>query len=256
MTEAETERELRVLLERAVPQLPAPAQRLDGVRDRVRRRRRRRAAGTATLAVSAVALAGLLVPGFVRDRARPETVPPASAPGTGALPAPEAKEPDPEGSSSLPPQPTTTPTLDSRTRYPGIGGMSASLPREWRVLRMAEAGFAATQPMAAYKKPCADEIDGYCSPLNQPLRPDGAVLIFQIADPAGSLAAKIRGFHQVQKVELLKSCRRFGADEQLASATAATDLSSDAVVTVTACLYRATPARLEQVREAMTSVTL
>ncbi|MCM2420525.1 hypothetical protein [Streptomyces sp. RKAG293] len=255
MTEAETERELRVLLERVVPQLPAPAQRLDGVRDRVRRRRRRRAAGTATLAVSAVALAGLLVPGFVRDRARPESVPPASAPGTGALPAPEAGVPDPEGSSSLPP-PTTTPTPDARTRYPEIGGMSAALPREWRVLRMAEAGFAATQPMAASKKPCGDGIDGYCSPLNQPLRPDGAVLVFQIADPAGILAAKIRGFHQVQKVELLKSCQRFGADEQLASATAATDRSSDVVVTVTACLYRATPARLQQVREAMTSVTL
>src|SRR4051812_30311075 len=53
--DAADEQELRALLERAVPQLPAPAQRLERVRERLRRRRRRRTAAVTGGAVLALA---------------------------------------------------------------------------------------------------------------------------------------------------------------------------------------------------------
>ncbi|WP_330174726.1 hypothetical protein OG875_14955 [Streptomyces sp. NBC_01498] len=82
------ERELRILLERAVPRLPAPEERLRRVRERAARsRRRRRAAGTALVAVTGLVVFGALLPGFPGggpDGSAPPASPAPTDPDTGA----------------------------------------------------------------------------------------------------------------------------------------------------------------------------
>ncbi|MGO4422423.1 hypothetical protein AB4Z54_27895, partial [Streptomyces sp. MCAF7] len=102
--DARCEAELRVLLERGVPRLGAPAQRMRRVQQLVVRRRRRRVAGVAG-GVAAAATLGVLghVPsGGSRDPGATYQVPAASPTGIG-----------------------------SGFRYPGLGGLTVRLPDGW-----------------------------------------------------------------------------------------------------------------------------
>ncbi|MEV0090282.1 hypothetical protein [Streptomyces sp. NPDC050738] len=111
------ENELRVLLERTVPQIPAPTDRLMSVRNRVARRRTRRAAGAAACAVAAVALTITLLP----------TGP------TAVLPA-------------APPTRPPTPAYGA-VHFPGLGGLALPLPAGWQSGTAGGLPVAASQPL-------------------------------------------------------------------------------------------------------------
>lgn len=165
------ESELRILLERAVPRLPAPTERMQRVRERVARRRRsRRAAGAAAGAVSALLVAGTLLPGVTGGG------------GGSALPA---------ASAPLPPSGPHVVKL----RHDGPAGLLLLLPASWDFLE-AEAdprqkatarGYAATQPLATYDRPCSGDPWG-CPPVRT-LKGGGALLVVTVEQP-GPLGKK------------------------------------------------------------------
>ncbi|WP_329119849.1 hypothetical protein [Streptomyces sp. NBC_01465] len=115
--EAPYENELRVLLERTVPQLPAPPDRLTSVRKRMVRRRARRAAGGAALAAAAAAVTVTLLPT--------------------------------EHTAVLPAAPVTQAPSSSYTEmyFPRIEGLSLALPNGWHTGVSGGTTVAASQPL-------------------------------------------------------------------------------------------------------------
>ncbi|WP_326611328.1 hypothetical protein OG949_18625 [Streptomyces scopuliridis] len=202
---AEDERELRILLEKAVPRLPAPEGRLHGVRERVaRNRRRRRTAGAAAAAVTGLALAGTLLPGVPRA---PESTPPASSapsvtapPDTGpsATPPPSTAPPSTAPPDTASPPPTPSDAWDRRTRFAHVAGLALRLPDTWQALDVPEdarykqpaRGFVSTQRLVPYDLPCPGNDPSLCLPA-QALRPGGA-LVTLVADSGTGLSAKIQ----------------------------------------------------------------
>src|SRR5882757_10189425 len=155
--EAGEEGELRVLLERGVPQLGAPAQRMEQVRARVRRRRRRRNAGLGATAVLAIAAAGLLIPGLGGPTGAP--VPPALT--SLAPPASGVTGPSP-----------TRPGYP-RHDFPTLAGLSLALPPGWSTLAVPDGAFVSSQALSPSKTTCPTSLDGFCTPLARALAPGG-----------------------------------------------------------------------------------
>ncbi|MET4926902.1 hypothetical protein P3L51_31885 [Streptomyces sp. PSRA5] len=159
--EEHEEHELRVLLERAVPRLPAPDGRLRRVRARAARgRRRRRVAGTAAAAVTGLVVVGTLLPGFLRG-----------GPGEGAPPASPA------------PTDTATDTSGGRAvRFPDLGDLTLRLPSGWQALAVPgdpaggvpPRGFVVGQRVPTIASTCAREPRG-CAPFRK-LRPGGVLV--------------------------------------------------------------------------------
>ncbi|WP_066952853.1 hypothetical protein [Streptomyces lushanensis] len=174
------ERELRILLERAVPRLPAPEERLSRVRERVRRaRRRRRTGGAAAAAVTGLMLAGTFLPGALRGG--PEPLPPA-APGPSVT---ERRDPvagqDPTGGPDPAPTSSGVPF-----RFEHVAGLTLRLPEGWQAvdmpgfggLKSAARGYASSERLTAYGQgeSCPKKAkDSVCVPL-QALAPGGALL--------------------------------------------------------------------------------
>lgn len=240
------ERELRVLLERGVPQLPAPAQRLEHVRERVRRRARRRAVSGAGLAVAVVAAAGLLAPRVLGPAGPPAAAsgPPASHTASAPTRAPAS------AASTAPPA-----TYDAQTRrFADLAGLTLDVPRGWYVLAPAGSNTAwlATQPLALPPDRCAKPLDGFCTPLVRALRP-GAVLVqvqvrvdrnYLLKDPpAGGVAPQA----------VLTACRTVGGTDQLGTTLVHTPRS--AVVWAAACLARPGAGQDELTRALLTTLT-
>ncbi|WP_395297856.1 hypothetical protein ACF9IK_33685 [Kitasatospora hibisci] len=108
-SDAEVESELRVLLQRAAPDLPAPADRMERIRERAARSRSRRraaalAAGLTTgLVAAALAAAPALAPGRSQTAQHPSARTPAAVgpPGTAAGPG---------AATSAPPHPALSPS--------------------------------------------------------------------------------------------------------------------------------------------------
>ncbi|MGP3980829.1 hypothetical protein [Streptomyces sp. KR80] len=234
--ESADEQLLRLLLEGAVPQLPASAQRMERVRERVRRRRRR-AVGGGVAAVVAVALAGVLVPGAVRD---------GTAPGPAPAPAPPASAPAPDEGSWA--------------RYPDLAGLSLRLPRSWGGLvvpgmddgRHATAGFAAAQPMTRYGQPCTEAEMDFCAPI-QGLERGGALLALRLhRDYLSESSGKARGSTDPVAVELGRFCVLNRGTQELA---ARIDVggSEGVWIDVHMCLNEPSVERLNQVREIVRS---
>lgn len=159
------ERELRVLLERGVPRLPAAEGRMRRVRERVvRTRRRRRAVGGAVLTVAGLVLAGTLVPGlrgFASDDGDRER-----AAGTGtdvASPAVPATAPAPG------PSPTSLNTVT----FTGLGGLTLRLPEDWTSLELPAdpvhkadpMGLVSSTPFGAFDPDCGQAEGEQCPPL-------------------------------------------------------------------------------------------
>jgi hypothetical protein len=196
----EYEHELRLLLERGVPRLGAPAQRMREVRRRVLRRGRRRAAVVGAVAGVVVVAGGLAV-------LRPGPVPSSAGPPGGAA-------------SSTAPGPYRTPK-PGPTR-PGsearLGGLTIALPHGWHLTGphtpSSLVGYAATQPLAA-KSPCPDAAaDGFaCAPLRG-LAKGGALIFFRATkQPSGTGAAgrfTIEGPHPPNQ-----DCRALGGDQEV-----------------------------------------
>jgi hypothetical protein len=230
------EYELRVLLERAVPQLPAPAQRLESVRERVRRRRRRRAAGMSVTAVLAIAAAGLLLPGLAdRDGGPPPLATTGLAPpASGSAPAASGGAPtaSPTGSATAPPGYAVMPFSD-------VAGLQLVMPREWNALTASDTprGYVSTQALGLPKGGCAHQLDDFCTPLDRTLAKDGVLVQFTLAyNKATADKLRVRSADMsVEPEPVVAACRAVGGTEQLG--TTLVDASgSDVVVVATACL--------------------
>jgi hypothetical protein len=253
---AREEQELRVLLERAVPQLPAPAQRLESVRERVRRRRRRRAAGLSATAVLAVAAAGLLLPGATD----PGGSPPPDATGTLAptvAGTASGTASDPAAGSAPPTAvPTTTgeatfaPTAMPR-RFPTLSGLRVAVPAKWSVLVAHDSprAYVSSQDLALPQAGCATQRDDFCTPLVRMLDTDGVLVQFTLSLDQG-MADKARGPGRtgVTGESVVDACRAVGGTEQL-GALLADGSGSPAVVVATACLADPTPEQETRARE-------
>lgn len=247
------EDELRVLLERAVPQPAAPPQRLERVRERVRRRRRRRTAVVTGSAALAVAAALLAVPGLVRPQggAAPVVV------ATGG----RAERPATPPASSVPEEPPSTEPPTPAAGYgdyrpPGMDGLRLRLPPGWRALSDPAPGtgelFVSSQALALPASGCRHALDGFCTPLARTLGSGGALLMFQLDHNQG-MADKLRLFGTpIGEEAPYKACRTVGGTRQL-GASIVDQAGSSTVVTVTACLAQPSAAQLAQAEAVVTT---
>jgi hypothetical protein len=202
------EHELRVLLERAVPQLPAPAQRLASVRERVRRRRRRRAAGVSVTAVIAIAAAGMLLPGLGdRDGGPSSAASSPAGPPSGSAPA------------STPAPPVTAPPGYTVEPFDELARLRVVMPQEWNGLIASDTprGYVSTQSLGLPKGGCAHQLDDFCTPLDRTLTPDGVLVQFTLVAESDKVGkALLRGDEGTVAVQqVLSACRAVGGTEQL-----------------------------------------
>jgi hypothetical protein len=241
---SDEERELSALLERVVPQLPAPAQRWERVRDRVRRRRRRRAAALSATAAVAVAAAGLLLPDLGGTSGTP--VSPARA---NASRAPTSSDP-PAG----PPTATPTATLPSAYRvytFPDLAGLRVGMPPHWGSVETGpDTQYVSSQGLGLPEGGCGHPLDDFCTPLVEQLHRGGALVRLRV-EHNSLMAAKFPA-PKVSSSPPLAACRSVGGTEQM-SALFARGPGSDLVVEEMACLSRPTDAQRAQVRDVMTT---
>jgi hypothetical protein len=259
---AHEEQELRALLERAVPQLPAPAQRLESVRERVRRRRRRRAAGLSATAVLAVAAAGLLLPGVTDPGGSPlpdatgtlaptvTLAPTGTGTASGTASDPAAGSAPPTAGPTTPGEATSAPTAVPRA-FPALSGLRVAVPAKWSVL-VAQGGtraYVSSQDLALPEAGCAKQRDDFCTPLVRMLDTDGVLVQFTLSLSQG-MADKARGPGRagVTGESVFGACRAVGGTEQL-GALLADGSGSPAVVVATACLADPTPEQETRARE-------
>jgi hypothetical protein len=231
------EDELRALLERAVPQLPAPAQRLERVRERMRRRRRRRTAAVSVSAVLAVA-AVVAVPGLVRPH------------GGGAATAVVATSgPAPVRTAERSPAPTP-----EGYRPAGMQGLVIRPPDGWRILADPATGsvFLSTQTLVLPQGGCAHALDGFCTPLARVLADGGALVMFRLTSNKVQVD-KLRDLAlPLQDEDLYQSCRTVNGTRQMGR-TMVGDADSGAVVWTVACLAQPSATQRAQVRDLLAS---
>ncbi|WP_329134309.1 hypothetical protein OG552_18610 [Streptomyces sp. NBC_01476] len=248
--------ELRVLLERAVPQLPAPARRLEQVRARVRRRARRRAAGLSVTAVLAIATFGLLAPGL--GGAPGDPAPPAvtslAPPASVSVPTAEPTGAPTGGpASTQAPPPTTAYRL---YRFSALSGLGLRLPPGWSTLEPAgsDANYVSSQGLGMPKGTCVHPLDDFCTPLVRTLTPGGVLMMLRISHNQG-MADKIRlTGPRIGAGQVLTSCRTVGGVAQLGATLA--DLSgSDVTIEATVCLAGAQAALQAEVRDILMNAT-
>ncbi|MFE7122446.1 hypothetical protein ACFU99_44185 [Streptomyces sp. NPDC057654] len=229
MSEADEERELRRLLEHAVPRLSAPEQRMRQVRRRVARRRRRRMAGLGA-GVAAVALCAVL-----------------SWPS--ASPAP-TKEPIPVASAPA----------ERPVRYAELLDLGYRLPRGWYAQgptaqpdSASPTAFAATQPLSG-RPACTEKtaVADFCGPLDA-LDSGGALVAFQRV-PGETSAAE--SFRLRPEKSPTPECRMIGGTRELTAtrtvlreATPDIGTGEDRSIAVTVCLREPAEASLAQARE-------
>ncbi|MFD9869017.1 hypothetical protein ACFXI8_01940 [Streptomyces niveus] len=213
------ERELRVLLERAVPRLPAPEERLRRVRERAARsRRRRRVAGTAAVVVTGLAVAGTLLPGFLRG-----------GPGEGAPPA----------------SPAPTVTADAATggravRFPDLLDLTLRLPAGWQALAVPgdpadPRGYVVGLRVPGTPATCADGPRNGCDPYRE-LRP-GGVLVSLDLTKFGGLHTKVRDpaeLYALDEPSLL--CSKLKGTEEYGALLAGPDAGVDVGIQVSVCI--------------------
>ncbi|MHA6762815.1 hypothetical protein [Streptacidiphilus sp. PAMC 29251] len=234
------ENELRILLERAVPRLGAPEQRLQQVRERIRRRRRRRTGGALTAALAAVATALAVGLPLHSGPARPTDtvqIPVAQSPTAGA---------------------DAPPTAPPRVGFPDLAGLSLVLPAHWRHVNTVEQSpkgaiaFVSDQPLKLVQKSCPDGSGEVC-PVAVGLSPANRVLLsFQLEYVPGHTKQGITSA-QLQKSELEPACRAFGGTSQLSAVLTTASSLPGAVVVVAACLNHATPALTTLVQDIVQS---
>ncbi|GGJ80920.1 hypothetical protein GCM10011583_10550 [Streptomyces camponoticapitis] len=218
----EDERELRILLERAVPRLPAPEERLRRVRERAARsRRRRRAAGTTAVAVAGLVVAGTLLPGF-----------PRGGPDEGAPPAGPA------------PTVSATDTGAGRpVRFPDLFDLTLRLPPGWQALAvpgdpelgLVSRGYVASQRVPdLFTPPCPGNPEEDCDPVVA-LRPGGVLVSLDMKKFAG-LHTKTQDpatLHTLTNLSVL--CRKLTGTEEYSALLAGPDPAADLGIQVSVC---------------------
>lgn len=247
--EPEEEWELVVLLERVVPQTPAPHDRMAQIRRRVRRHRRRRvAAGAAAalggLTAAAVVAAALLQP---TDPAMPrgQRVVPAASPDR-AMPAPET------------PLPSPTPTRSTDSAYDlvsldALSGLRLKLPGSGWTSLVATApdgrvvGFVAAQPLKERAECTKQEVVAYsvCPPVGK-VAVGGALISFrQVEKLAGG---SLPGRFAVKGVAAAgDGCRALGGRRELTAWGQDPDRPSAVGLVVSACFDRPAKGTVEGV---------
>ncbi|MFE0423021.1 hypothetical protein, partial [Streptomyces sp. NPDC058953] len=243
--DAAAEHELRVLLERTVPDLPTPLNRMRQVRDRVRRRRRRRravvgAAATAALTAAVLAVGGSLLPraggGGTADEAAPEaTRDPAAAP---ERPGPRAK----------------------KVTNPDLAGLVVAFPAGWHTVNapdrpdkgVSSRTYAATTPLTSFDWPCRKSP---CMPLRE-LPADGLFVDFTLERSYQHPAALLREGRRLGPEEILEpDCRTVGGTQAFSGVVGGVP-EARAILSVLVCAGPAvTGARLTQVAGMMDSAT-
>lgn len=202
----EHEHELRVLLERSVPRLPAPEERLRRVRERAARSRRRcRVAGTGAAAVTGLVMAGTLLPGFLRG-----------GPGDGAPPA----SPAPTVSA------TGTPT-GREVRFPDLSDLTLRLPPGW-------------QALAVPGDPASDNLPrGFVADQRIPVRAlrPGGVLVSLDLKKFGGLHTKTRNPPELNALDKpTVRCRQVQGTEEYGALLAGPDPGADVGIQVSVCV--------------------
>lgn len=242
------EDELRVLLERAVPQLPTPPQRLERVRERVRRRRRRRAAAVTGSAVLAVVAGLVAVPGVVLPRGG------RADPGVVAISGPAKAGTTPAGKGSPTHGTDPTPTPVAGYRPAGMNGLRLRPPEGWHILPdfATDSVFLSTQALVLPQGGCAHALDGFCTPLARVLADGGVLVMFRLEHNNVQAGKLLDLALPLADQEPYLSCRTVNGTRQMGR-TMVGDAASGAVVWTTACLSDPTPAQLAQVRDLLSS---
>ncbi|MFD3436794.1 hypothetical protein ACFWU3_04730 [Streptomyces sp. NPDC058685] len=221
------EQELRVLLERATPKLPAPEGRLQQVRERMARRRRMRRTGGATaVAVTAVVLAGTLAPDLLRDDGTRQVTPAA---------------PMPSGRAAQKAAPETAVT------FPELSALTLRLPERWRALAVPETpefksaaqGFAGNQLPGAVGRACPDKAVRGCLPL-EVLRPGGVLLTLTMERGAGFGTKARQPAELYDTVTVTPACRKIGGRTSYSTLVGGVP-DPDAGLLVTLCVATGTP---------------
>ncbi|MCP9208602.1 hypothetical protein [Streptomyces cucumeris] len=227
------ERELRALLERAVPRPGAPADRMLRVRERVLRRRRRQAAGLAGGAVAALTVINVVAPVRGGDEAvyRPNAAPRAAA---------------------------TAGTF----RFAALAGMTVRLPDGWsgRALPVRPGrdpvGLAGTRPTAvsvssasSRAAPCPD-VQRYCV-RRSALRPGEGLIVFRLQrGHMGEGGARA----ELMATGPGRSCRAAGGTRELTGwrpVEEGAGRAGDELVLASACLHRPSAVTLAQARSVL-----
>ncbi|WP_144383232.1 hypothetical protein [Streptomyces sp. SAJ15] len=240
MDEAENayERELRVLLDRAVPRLAAPAERMPQIRERVRRRaRRRRAAGAAGGVVALAALATLVAPRFGAG---------GPAPGDPGPPV----DPVPPAASG-----TAGRQAGAEVRYPRLGGLTVRLPAGWTALETSASaspgakalGFAGNRPREAYgPPPCHKSPAGDCVPLDL-LSPGDALVAFRPLTDKSPTGEAVPG--ALAERALSAACEEAGATWEAEGRLAVPERRGGGAVRVSVCLTRPGAEDIRRIRD-------
>ncbi|MFE2723084.1 hypothetical protein [Kitasatospora sp. NPDC059327] len=260
MADAEVEDELRVLLRRAVPDLPTPDDRMDRVRERAdRNRRRRRAAGlgaglTGGLLAAALAAAPAIAPSPGPTVLRPATGGPTAA---GAPTGASTPSPAPTAASDGPSVSPSPFEGSQAVLFPEIGGVILDVPKGWYTLVMpaggplSDTGFTANQSLkvAPYCPPWQAD----CAPL-EALNTDGVlVAVTLIEDPAH--VQKLAGTAApAEDTALAKDCGLRGGTRQLTGRRTVTVAGAVTVVELTACLNHPSARTVELVQRVVASV--
>ncbi|MEV6784343.1 hypothetical protein [Streptomyces sp. NPDC051098] len=217
------EQELRVLLERVTPKLPAPEGRLQQVRERMARRRRvRRTGGATAVAVTAVVLAGTLAPNLLRDEGARQATPAA---------------PMPSGQAA-----------ETAVTFPELSALTLRLPERWRVLAVPEApeskvaahGFAGNQLLpAAADRACPDKVVRGCLP-QEVLRPGGVLLTLTMQRSVGLGTKAGQPAELYDTATVTPACRKIGGRTSYSALVGGVP-DTDAGVLVTLCVATGTP---------------
>ncbi|MDX3238480.1 hypothetical protein PV392_22880 [Streptomyces sp. ME03-5709C] len=246
----QAERELRVLLERAVPQASAPHDRMAQIRRRVRRRRRRRAAAGAMAVlggVTAVVAAALLRP---VDPATPGDVLPAASPSR-AVPAPGFLAPTPT------PTPTRTPGTDSSyalVRIDALSGLRLKLSGTgWTSLATRApdglvTGFVGAQPLQRRDRCTKQELISYavCPPVDK-VAEGGVLISFQQIDDGTEVSVRPGRFTVKGMAPASEGCRELGGRHELTGWGTEPDGTSSVGLMVRACFSRPEQGTVEAV---------
>lgn len=244
----QAEDELRALLERAVPQPPAPPQRLERVRERVRRRRRRRTALVTGSALLAVAAGLLAVPGLVRPQGGGRAAPTVAAGG------PDAGR-TARGPATSAPAPTPTP--QGGYAPDGMGGLRLDPPQGWHFLPdpATTSIFLSTQDLVLPQNGCAHALDGFCTPLARVLAKGGTLVMFRL-EQFDVQAGKLHDLEvPLEDEEAYASCRAVNGTRQVGR-TMVGATQPDTVVWAVACLSHPSPAQLERARSLLASAVI
>ncbi|WP_405584387.1 hypothetical protein [Streptomyces sp. NBC_01190] len=236
--------ELRVLLERAVPQLPSPPGRLAQVRARVRRRARRRTAGLSVAAVLVIAAAGLVLPGLSHpaDEAGP------SAARTRAPLAPLTTSG--AGSSNGATRPPTSLAENPLHHFPELSGLDLRLPADWYTLVPPgqQTVYVSSQRLALPPDHCLHPLDDFCTPLAVTLRTGGVLMRLELQHNQ-PLAEKMNAHDRlVGTAAVVSACRTVLGTTQLA-ASFGDGTGSDVLIVAEACLARPTEPQTALVRD-------